>query len=127
MRKAGQDPYTAVKRKMADETREQRVCLAKQAHDKWQREALRGLPTKVKQIAGRFDLSPIERRRLVFEIWDECSEGPGDSPADYGSEARALILSAIREAFPEGGSFAYQPGELLALNQRRSSSATFAP
>ena len=112
---------------MADDTREQRICLAKQAYDKRQREAFGGIATKVKQIAGRLDLSLLERRRLVFDLWDECSEGPGDSPVDYGSEARALILSAIRATFPEGGALAYQPGELVALNRRRSSGERFAP
>jgi hypothetical protein len=41
--------------------------------------------------------------------------------------ARAIILAAIREAFPAGSELAYQPAELVALNRRRSSHEKFAP
>jgi hypothetical protein len=41
--------------------------------------------------------------------------------------ARATILAIAREAFPVGSERAYQPAELLALNQRRSSRQRFAP
>jgi len=41
--------------------------------------------------------------------------------------ARATILAVVREAFPAGSERAYQPAELLALNQRRSSRQRFAP
>jgi len=127
MRKAGQDPYAAAKRKLAEETREQRFCMAKQAHEKRQSEALLELSAKVKQIAGRLDLLPVERRRVVFEIWDDCTEGPGDSSLDYAGMARAIILAAIRDVFPAGSELAYQPTELVALNQHRSSHESFAP
>jgi len=127
MRMAGQDPYAAVKRKMADETREQRICMAKHAQDQRQSQALLGLSAKVRELARRVDLTPPARRQLVFEIWDECAEGAGDRTADYGAMARATIFSVIREAFPAGTDLGYQPAELVALNQRRSSHEKFAP
>ncbi|HEX7508647.1 MAG TPA: hypothetical protein VF550_17880 [Polyangia bacterium] len=127
MRLAGQDPYSAIKTKMADETREQRICMAKKAQDGRQRQALLGLSAKVKQIAHRVDLTPLARRQLVFEIWDECTEGAGDATMDYGAMARATILAVIRESFPAGSELGYLPAELVALNQRRSSHERFAP
>jgi hypothetical protein len=127
MRKVGQDPYAASKRKLAEETREQRFCMAKQAQEKRQSEALLGLSARVKQIAGRLDLPLVERRQVIFEIWDECTEGPADSSTDYGGMARAIILAAIREVFPSGSELAYQPIELVALNRRRTSEERFAP
>ena len=126
MKLAGQDPYAAVKRKMADETREQRLCMARRYQGERQKQELFALSTKVRRIAARSDLSAAERRELVFAIWDECME-EADSPTDYGAMARATILSIIRQAFPEGSDVAYRPAELLALNGRRSSRQPFAP
>jgi len=127
MRKRGQDPYASIKRQLADETREQRICMGKQAQEKRQREALVELSARVRQIARRTDLPLPERRQIVFELWDECLEGPGDPSLDYGGMARAIVLSVIRDVFPAGSELAYQPAELLALNRRRSSHEPFAP
>jgi len=126
MKLAGQDPYASVKRTMADETREQRLCMARRYQGERQKQELFSLSTKVRHIAVRTDLSAAERRELVFAIWDECTED-SDLATDYGAMARATILSIVREAFPEGSAVAYQPAELLALNERRSSRQPFAP
>jgi hypothetical protein len=127
MRGAGQDPYAPIKQQLADETREQRICMAKAAQNRRQSAALLELSARVKAIAARADLAPRERRQVIFEIWDECTEGPGDSSVDYGGMARAIILSTIREVFPAGGELAYQPAELVAMNRRRTSRERFAP
>ena len=126
MKHAGQDPYASVKRKMADETREQRLCMARRYQGERQKQELFTLSTKVRRIAARTDLPAPQRRELVFAIWDECTE-ESDSATDYGAMARATILSIAREAFPEGSDVAYRPAELLALNGRRSSRQPFAP
>ena len=126
MKLAGQDPYASTKRTMANETREQRLCMAKRYQGERQKQELFALSTKVRRLAARADLSAAQRRELVFAIWDECSE-ESDSPTDYGAMARATILAIVREAFPAGSDRAYQPTELLALNQRRSSRERFAP
>jgi hypothetical protein len=127
MRHIGQDPYAAIKRNMADETREQRICMARQAQARRLVEALAQIGAKVRGIARRSDLSPLERRRAVFEIWDECAEGSTDLTADYGEKARSIIQSAIRELFPAGTDLGYSPAELLVLNERRTSRRRFAP
>jgi hypothetical protein len=126
MKLAGQDPYSSTKRTMANETREQRLCMAKRYRGERQKQELFALSTKVRHIAARVDLSAAQRRELVFAIWDECSE-ESDSTTDYGAMARATILSILREAFPAGTDKAYQPAELLAFNERRSSRQRFAP
>jgi hypothetical protein len=84
------------------------------------------LSTKARHLATRVDLSAARRRELVFAIWDECSE-ESDATADYGAMARATIVAIVREAYPAGSERAYQPTELLALNERRSSRERFAP
>jgi len=126
MKLAGQDPYASAKRKLADETREQRLCMARRYQGEQQKQELFALSTKVRRIAARADLSMGERRELVFSIWDECTEESGTT-TDFGATARATILSIAREAFPEGTSEAYRPSELLALNGRRSSGERFTP
>jgi len=127
MRHIGQDPYAAVKRNIADETREQRICMAKKAQVRRLAEALNQIGAKVRGIARKSDLSPIERRRAAFEIWDECVEGSADLTADYGEKARSIILSAIRDLFPAGTDLGYSTSELLTLNERRTSRRRFAP
>jgi hypothetical protein len=126
MKHAGQDPYAPSKRTIADETREQRLCMARRYQGERQKQELFSLATKVRRLAARVDLSLAERRELVFDIWDECTEESA-SGTDYGAMARATILAIAREAFPAGGERAYQPAELLALNKRRSSRQRFAP
>ncbi len=126
MKLAGQDPYAAVKSKMAEETRERRLCMAWRYQGERRKQELFTLSTKVRRIAARADLFAAQRRELVFAIWDECME-ESDSTTDYGAMARATILSIIREAFPEGSEMAYRPTELLAMNRRRSSHQPFAP
>jgi len=126
MKYAGQDPYAPSKRAIADETREQRLCMARRYQGERQKQELFNLATKVRRLAARADLSPAERRVLVFDIWDECTED-AEAGTDYGAMARATILAIVREAFPAGSEHSYQPGEVLALNQRRSSRQRFAP
>ena len=111
---------------MANETREQRLCMAKRYQGERQKQELFTLSTKIRHLAARVDLSSSQRRELIFAIWDECSE-ESDAPTDYGAMARATILAIVREAFPAGSDRAYQPSELLALNERRSSRQRFAP
>lgn len=119
---AGQDPYAFGKRKMADETREQRLCMAQRAQHARESQALLDLSTNVRAIAAREDWAPEKRRRALFDIWDEC-----DDDSNYAAMARATITAIIRQTFPEGAPLAYQPQELLALNNQRTSGSKFAP
>jgi hypothetical protein len=125
MKLAGQRPYTAVKHKMAEETREARLCMARRAQGERQKQELLNLSSEVRKVAARLDISAAERRKLVFDIWDECLEESGSS--DYGAMARATIVAIIREVFPEGSTLAYGPAELVAMNERRSSRQAFNP
>jgi hypothetical protein len=126
MKLAKQDAYAAAKQELADQTREARLCMARRYQGEQRKQELFTLATKVRRLAARSALSATERRALIFDIWDECSE-EGGGGQDYGAMARATILAVVREVFPAGTDRAYQPAELLALNQRRSSRQEFAP
>ncbi|MBV1857403.1 MAG: hypothetical protein KUG77_03250, partial [Nannocystaceae bacterium] len=83
---------------------------------------------------------PIEaaaRRRLLFELWDDCLERPEDSEqADsaldrertkVGVRARALILEFVARELPQSSGSAYSAAELRVLNGRRVSRERFEP
>lgn len=126
MKMAGQDPYASAKRAIADETREERLCMARRYQGERKKQELFELAAKVRRLAARTDLAASARRSLIFDIWDECTEET-EAATDFGAMARATILAVVREVFPAGTDRAYQPAELLALNQRRSSRRHFAP
>lgn len=71
------------------------------------------------------------RRRLLFELWDECEEprnGDDERPeARVGQRAREHILLFIRRELPRGCSEAYSGAELRAYNAMRASRQPFFP
>lgn len=125
MKMAGQDAHASTKRALAEETRDERQCMAIRARGERMKEALSTLAAEVRQLATRRDLPAAKRRQLVFEIWDECSDEP--DAADHAAMARATVLAIVREAFPAGTDQAYRPAELLAFNDRRTSRQRFSP
>jgi hypothetical protein len=129
MRALGQDPYRAEKMKMLDATREQRLALAARADAERQRQALAGLPAMLRKIWGDAARPMKERRRLLFELWDECQEtAEGDvAGTSAGARARQAIILFIRTAARPGTPDAYSTEELLALNRTRQSRQRFAP
>ena len=83
-----------------------------------------------------------ERRRLLFERWDECEEGeaprsvvevqraaaaPDALRGQAGERAREIVEKFVRAHLPEGGEHAYSREELAQLNRRRASRRPFTP
>jgi hypothetical protein len=82
-----------------------------------------------------------ERRRLLFERWDECEEGeattatlrttaeeaPDAIRGQAGARARATIEAFVRRRLPAGSGDAFGEEELAALNERRKSTQRFEP
>jgi hypothetical protein len=125
-RAMGDDPYAYAKKKFAEATFEDRLCLAEKAAVARKQQALLQLKDHLESLRQRPGLSQAQRRELVFEMWDECVEEAKDGP-DLGAAARATILAFIRRAFPPDGPAAYAVNELAALNQRRASRMPFDP
>jgi hypothetical protein len=129
---AGSDPYAFEKRRVAEATFEDRLCLAQEAALRRKQEGLFHLKDRLERLMQLPGLSPAARREMVFEMWDECLD---DRPAaddtvphpDLGAAARASILAFIRRVFPPGSPDAFTPAELATLNQRRLSRSPFAP
>lgn len=126
MRATGQDPYRYAKAKLADATREERLCRAREEQLGRSRVALLELKGQIAALLAREDLDGAARRRALFELWDDCRE-PDDDPGGVAAAARATIVAAIRRTFPKGSAAAYSADELTAYNARRRSGPPFDP
>lgn len=129
-RAAGVDPYSTQKARLADETREDRICLANEDRLQRKKLALHELRRRLDDVVqpeGGSALSWHERRTLVFELWDDCTEGGTDAERALAASYRATIVAYVRRVFPPGSPQAFTPQELIALNQRRSAREPFDP
>jgi hypothetical protein len=126
-RAAGNDPYAYEKRKIAEATFEERLCLAQQAALARKQEGLFHLKDRLEKLLHLPGLTAARRREIVFEWWDECVDDTADNQPNLGAAARATILVFIRRVFPPESPDAYTPAELAALNGRRVSRGAFDP
>lgn len=127
MKKLGTNPYRFEQHRLAEATREERFCQRQKVKAENERQALFSLPGELAALWADTTLTPAERRKLLFERWDECREDKPDAGASGATAMRAAIETLIRTNLPYGSVHAYTPHELAALNARRSSAATFAP
>jgi hypothetical protein len=130
LRAAGDDPYAYAKKQYREDTFEDRLCLAEKAALGRKQQGLFQLKERLERLLQQPGLSQAQRRELVFEMWDECSDGAPDrdkAELDLGAAARATILAFIRRAFPADSPNAYASSELAALNRRRASRLAFDP
>lgn len=132
MRRSKNDPYASRKLKFLDETRAERVELGKQ----WRIQQLQQTATIMRQNLARAWAASADlaaRKRALFELWDEIVEPrSADDEADEvlaeaSRAARKTVVGFIRAHLPAGSAGAYTDAELVALNARKQSAATFAP
>lgn len=126
MRMAGRDPYLAAKLRFLDRTRAERVELAAE----YRQELLRNVTVIVRAHAARAWAAPgtaEEKRRLLFELWDECIEGGSEDERQAAERARAAILGFVQSHLPAGSEHGYSAEELAELNRGRSSKQPFSP
>ncbi len=124
MRRHGDDPYAAQKRKFLEDTLEERYQIGKRA----QRELLQqsgGLAYEALENVWAKTTDVRARKQAVFELWDDCAESGNADLVEGGQAARAMIVGFIQVRFV--GTNAYTPDELAALNAHKTSAATFAP
>lgn len=132
LRAKGEDPLAAKKRRFLRLTEELRDQLATRYEEANQRRAKVHASRNLERLWSDADLDFAAKRRLLFELWEECEEatGPGgEDPAvaDAGQEARDHIVAFIRRRLPPGSPEAYTPAELRRLNATRTSRQAFAP
>lgn len=126
MRRHGQDPYASKKLKFLDSTRDERAQIGM----RHRRAQLALAPEIMQRNLARLWASvgdPAARREALFELWDECAESGTDELVAAGAAARTLVIGWIRAHLPAGSDVAFTAAELATYNQRKASTATFAP
>ncbi len=118
------DPYASNKRRMLDDTRDERYAIGK-AYKQKQLANSAVIAQRNVAYLWAHTLDPAERKEALFEMWDECAETGSDELVAGGAAARKLITGFIAAKLT--GPLAYTPAELAALNKKKKSSETFAP
>lgn len=83
--------------------------------------ALRRLRGQIVRLWSDDSRSRAERRREIFELWNETSDD------ELGARARRIILDLVRELMPRGSPEAYGDEELAALGALTAHADAFAP
>ncbi len=126
MRLSGRDPYFSAKLAFMDRTREARAEIFL-AH---RHELLRGVVPMIRKQAAQAWAAArpaAQRRRELFELWDDCAETGEAELVTAGGQARLALLGFIRSHLPADSAEAYSARELAALNRKRTSRQPFAP
>ena len=113
----------------------QTVALRDELSDLSHRQSLSGSISAVDHHADGIwcdaSLSKRSRRRLLFELWDECEEPADDDDrrpvARVGQSARDRIVRFIKQEIPRDSPDAYTLVALRAFNASRASRQLFAP
>jgi hypothetical protein len=128
---AGDDPQAALKRRFLRDTEPLRDELAQKERSSHLLSSGSKLSERLDEIWLDATLGPSDKRRLIFELWDECEElAEGDEGTledRFGRQARNGILAFVRRRMPRGSPTAYDEAELQRLNAARDSSERFEP
>lgn len=122
MRRHGADPHASTRRWFANQTESLREEMMTRHMETQARTAARGMRGRMGRLLADETRTMVERRRALFDQWDDCSEGEL-----IGDAVRTAILEVVRDRLPEGSPDAYPTSELDELNRRRASTAEFRP
>jgi hypothetical protein len=119
MRRLGQDPYGAEKKRFAEATSSWREGLRGRFQEATRRRAM-DAASLAGPLCRRYEAAEEPRRRVIreelFERWDECRED-----AD-GRAVRSALLGSIRRC-----GIRFTLAELASFNKRRSAREAFSP
>jgi hypothetical protein len=125
MRRFVGDPYASRKRKLLDDTRAERA-EAGAAHMREDLARSAELMQRNLEALWRSTSEPAARRRALFTLWDECTEGEG-AAGEAGQRARLIVIGWIRAKLPAGSPDAFTADEIAQLGAHASSKQRFAP
>lgn len=135
----GQRKQARAKQEFIDSTASLRAGLARAQELEQQRAARARLGHDLAALWRDRTRSLAERKRELFELWDECEEatassasGDATSEADArrshgGEEMRRRIEAFVRQVAPAGSAKAFDAAELSRLNAGRRSRQRFDP
>jgi hypothetical protein len=130
MRARQMDPYSYDKGRISDLTRRMRQEMSSVERPRRIAAALARLPGELEALWQRPDLSPVQRRETLFQLWDDLIEGGGpgdDAELRAAAQARAELIRFVRQKLGRGTPDAFTADELARFNARRRSRASFAP
>jgi hypothetical protein len=127
MRADGQDPYAAAKLKWMDETRAERLAMAKAHRSTQLAHSTQYMRRHLARLWRMPGLDDAARRAALFELWDDCDDDADLAVAAACERTRAAVIAFIRARLPAGSPAAFAADELRGLNGRRRSSLPFAP
>lgn len=125
IRATGKQPYRYERHRLAEATRDQRICQMVEAEAQDKRQALFGLKEQLHRIWGMHDTSLPQKQALIFELWDECVEEQHED--SVGVMARATIEAFVRQNMPLESARAISAELLTTLNHGRRSRRAFSP
>lgn len=114
------DPYASRKKKLLDDTFDERVEMGVAHRAQQQLRSGEYVRKNLERLWAR-EQNPIARKAALFEMWDECAED------EAGLRARSIVIGWIRKHLPAGSPDAYTADELTALQAHCTSSRKFAP
>lgn len=141
----GFDPARSAKNQLLNDTRPMRIALAVSWSKQRIDERLESFNPELLDIWSNPDIELEERRRLLFERWDECDERFAVAPEgvpeeavseidkyrlEAANEARRKVEAFVRRHAPRRGKNpgkAYTDEELDRLNANRLSTERFEP
>ncbi len=118
------DPYASNKRRMLDDTRDERYEIGK-AYKQKQLANSAAIAQKNLAYLWTRTTDPNERKEGLFDMWDDCAESGSAELVAGGTAARKMIVGFIKGRMT--GPLAYSPAEIAAFNAKKKSSETFAP
>lgn len=101
-----------------DETLAMRIGLMQEEARRDADRSIEGLPELLDAIWGERRSAP-ERRRLLFELWDDAVEPDDPELGVAGARARAVIARYVRGHLPAGSADGFTVAELAQFNARR--------
>jgi hypothetical protein len=117
----GDQINTSEKRRFMQSTAALRERLAASAEAQNVKRAKVSLQGALQHTLARAELSAVQKRLAVFELWDDCAND------QTGSDAQVLIETFVRRHMPQDGPLGYSEAELAQLNRGKISRRTFAP
>ncbi len=109
MRKYGHfDPYASRKRKLLDDTRDERVARGAAYRDQQLVRSAELMQRTLEEMWARVP-DAAARKQALYELWSDCADD------DAGQRARAMVLGWIRSKLPAGTPGAFTADELAGL------------
>lgn len=121
MHGAGQDPYAAEREWFMEHAESTIDRLESQARAAQHAHSLTGVRSQLRTIWEDASRPASDRRRAIFEVWDELADG------EEGAPAREAVIAFIRREIPDTSPDSYTMIELARMNAHRQSAERFDP